>query len=52
MNYQEGTGLTPPHFCSCPKRGLGFPTTYVMVIFVIRELSFFFIFVELLTITV
>ena len=36
-SYQEGwvvillTGLTPPHFCACPKPGHGFPTSYVVV---------------------
>jgi hypothetical protein len=24
------TGLTPPHFCACPKPGPGFPTSYVV----------------------
>jgi hypothetical protein len=25
------TGFSPPHFCSCPKPGPGFPTSYVVV---------------------
>jgi hypothetical protein len=38
-NYQEGrigiplTSLTLPHFCVCPKPGLGFPTSYYAVVF-------------------
>jgi len=36
-SYQEErvgipfTGLTPPHFYTCPKPGLEFPTSYVVV---------------------
>jgi len=25
IHYQEGTTLTPPHFCACHKPGTGFP---------------------------
>ena len=46
LSYQEGrprfgiplTCLTLPHFCACPKPGPGFPTSYVMVFFVLSEL--------------
>jgi len=31
------TGLTPPHFCACPRPGPGFPTTYVVVFFLFSE---------------
>ena len=40
--YQEGrvwiplTVLTLPHFCACPKSGLGFPTSSVMVFFYVQ----------------
>ena len=36
-NYQEEgveiplTGLNPPHFCACPKLGLGFRTPYIIL---------------------
>jgi len=29
------TSLTPPHFCACPKPGLGFPMPYVVVFYVL-----------------
>ena len=27
------TGITPPHICSCPKTGPGFPTSFVVPVF-------------------
>ena len=52
------TGLTPLHICVCPKPGPGFPTSYVMILFLCsvsdgeRWLFALLIWVELLTITV
>ena len=53
FNHQEGrfgiplTGLTPPHFCACPKPGPGFPTTYVVglffFVFFLNEVFFRFV---------
>ena len=31
-------GLTPPHFCACPKQGAGFPTSYVGSLFMFSDL--------------
>ena len=42
-SYQEGrvriplTGLTPPALCTCPKPGLGFPTSYAVAFLVLNE---------------
>jgi hypothetical protein len=33
------SALTPPYVCACPKPGLGFPTSYVVVFFVFSEFS-------------
>ena len=30
------TGLTPQHFCACPKPEPGFPTSYVMFFLNVR----------------
>jgi hypothetical protein len=30
------TGLTPPHFCACPKPGPEFPTSYVVGFFCVQ----------------
>ena len=63
-NYQEWrvriplSGLTPPHFCSCPKLEHGFPMSYIVILFHVQWVEvragclFFYILVELLTTTV
>jgi len=37
--FHHFSGLTPPHFCACPKPGPGFPTSYVMVFFMFNYLK-------------
>jgi hypothetical protein len=53
------TSLTTPHGFVCPKPGAGFPTSYVVVLFILSELNqnerwlfVLFILVELMDITV
>ena len=37
-NIEKTMALTPPHFCACPNPGPGFPTPYVMGVFVFNDL--------------